>query len=102
MKKIITTALIFITCHSYSQDYHYKFKLDNVSNLGDAKMATNELRHLFDVFPTFNDSTDYFDFISGSTVEQSTLQNAIAPAGYVILEYYRTLITDTEGGVSNE
>ena len=48
MKKIvILIALIFSCVFVNAQKYDYRFKLENVENLAEAKMATDFLRSIF-------------------------------------------------------
>lgn len=89
MKKLLLSFVLMISCLGWSQDYHYKFKLDQVTNLGEAKYATDVFRHLFEVFPTFDDSNDQFDFISVNVITQEELALVLNAEGYVILSFER-------------
>ena len=97
MRKILLLIFIITASVAYNQDlpdYHYQFKLDGVTTLGDAKYATDVFRHKFEVFPTFDDVNDRFDFISITYIDESELGAVLTPQGYVIIEFIRTEVQE--------
>lgn len=96
MKIIRLLVLLVSSGFLYAQDYHYKIKIDGVTNLASAKQATSVFRHEFEDFPIFDDVNDCFDFISSSQVDQNTLEVLLTPYGYTILEFYRILILEED------
>lgn len=94
MKKLILVFSVLCSGFAFGQNYHYQFKIDNVTNLAEAKEATVLFREKFEVFPIFNDSTDTFDFTSTSIVDQSELQSLLTPQSYLIIEFSRIKLND--------
>ena len=90
MKKIIILILIMFSCvFANAQKYDYKFKIENVSSLPEAKMVTDFLRSIFNVYPNFNDSTDYFEFKSDFYINESGLKGYLNEEGYNLLYFNR-------------
>lgn len=89
MKKILIISILILTLKSFSQDFTYKIKIQNISNLSEAKMITDHLRNLFKCYPTFNDSLDTFIFTSRENISQSTLNITLSQNGYIIQKYDR-------------
>ncbi len=74
---------------SISQSYNYKIKLDGVADPASAKYATDPIRELFKVYPTFNDSTDFFEFNSNVQVGLFEFGDYISAYGYSMIFFYR-------------
>ncbi len=85
MKKFLTLLLIMISLSTFAQKYEYKIKLEDVTNMGEAKMATDYLRDLFKTYPTFNDSTDCFEFKADLSVNQTNFESIMNDEGYIVL-----------------
>lgn len=78
----------------YGQEYRYQFQLKNVTDLAEAKMVTDVLRPVFNseevpfkVFPTFNDVTDQFDFVSKIAVSKEELEAVLTTNGLELLGF---------------
>ncbi|MEO6304328.1 MAG: hypothetical protein ABIP51_14275 [Bacteroidia bacterium] len=75
-------AFIMLSCVLSAQTFRYKIKLQNVTNLPEAKYATDPMRSLFETYPTFNDSLAIFDFSSSVFIEESYLINYMQDKNY--------------------
>lgn len=67
--------------------FHYRFNLNAVTNLAEAKMITDPLRNHFKTYPTFVDATDDFEFDSYTDVSQSALSTLLSAYGYSIASF---------------
>jgi hypothetical protein len=85
MKKILTILMIMMSITLFAQKYEYKIKLKDVTNMGEAKMVTDYLRSIFNVYPTFNDSTDFFEFKSDFYINKSGFEGYMTEEGYAVL-----------------
>lgn len=92
----IALFLLFFLSDSsvYGQEYRYQFQLKSVTDLADAKMVTDVLRPVFNteavpfkVFPTFNDATDQFDFVSEIAVSKEELEAVLTANGLELLGF---------------
>lgn len=99
MKRIAVLIVLFTfisTSESvaFGQELRYQFQLKNVSDLSDAKMVTDILRPVFNtedvpfrVFPTFNDVTDQFDFVSEIAVTKEQLEAVLIANGLELMGF---------------
>ncbi len=88
MKKSL--SLLFFTCGLglYSQpSFHYKFKLNAVTNLAEAKMITDPLRAKFKTYPVFLDVTDYFEFDADVDITDQDLSTLLNSLSYSLTEF---------------
>lgn len=90
MKKILFIIAFIFTLSGKSQDFEYTIKLTGVENLSDAKMATDYLRDLFEVYPTFIDSLDFFEFRSDIFIDKLGFEYYMLDNGYIVAYFYRT------------
>lgn len=88
-KTIIFTVLMFFCIFLKAQKNDYKFKIENIQSLPEAKNATDFLRSIFNVYPTFNDSTDCFEFKSDFYINESGLKGYLNEEGYKLLYFSR-------------
>jgi hypothetical protein len=84
---------------SFSQEYLYKFKIVQVTNLAEAKEITVLLRPLFNdeeepnkYFPKFNLEDHEFSFQSSILVTKSKLEEMILDKGYELIYFERIII----------
>ncbi len=68
-----------------AQTFNYKIKLDKVTNLPEAKYATDPMRNLFKTYPTFNDSLDTFEFSSIVFVEEPEFASYMQTHNYNVI-----------------
>jgi hypothetical protein len=88
MKKSLTILLLSTGLAMNAQSsVHYKFKLNAVTNLAEAKLITDPLRSHFKTYPTFVDATDDFEFDSYEDVTQAALSSLLNGYGYSIAEF---------------
>lgn len=83
MKKLIL-ILLLIAGIAKGQDFTYKLRLVNVTNIEEAKLVTDHLRNAFKTFPTFIDSTNTFQFNSNVNTTKIELVNYLNQYGYTI------------------
>lgn len=92
MKKSLTLLILTSGLGLYAQpSYHYKFKLNAVTNLAEAKMITDPLRQKFKTYPTFLDATDYFEFDADTDVTQVGLSDLLNSFNYALTEFDKQL-----------
>ncbi len=103
MKKSLAVLLLSSGLALNAQpSVHYKFKLNAVTNLAEAKMITDPLRNHFKTYPTFVDTTDYFEFNAYVDVTQTALSNLLSNYGYSIAEFNKQTYTETVTTVKEE
>lgn len=84
MKNIFMIFMLFFSINVFSQDFTYKFKVSNVSNIESAKKVSENLRNLFNVLPTFNDSEDVFIINTNLNFDKSHIVNYLSQYGFNI------------------
>lgn len=92
MKKILFLLLMFFLFVKvgFSQNrFHYLIKIEGVTDLVAAKESAEWLRNIFEVYPTFNDTTDCFDFYSSTLIDSTKLSNKGIESGYEVNYFYR-------------
>lgn len=95
MMKIFYVIICLIgTNLAFSQDYHYKFSLNGVVDLATAKEITDPLREKFICYPSFNDSSDFFEFNSINEITLNDLQLYLLPYGYTILFFEMNVVLE--------
>ena len=103
MKKILTLFIILCGFSVYAQaTYHYKIKLNAVTNIAEAKNITDPLRYYFKTYPTFEDATDYFEFDSDADVTLADLTALLNGYSYTISEFYKTAHTSTPAAPNHQ
>jgi hypothetical protein len=75
---------------AFSQTNSYKFKINNVTTLAEAKDITDPLRDKFKTYPTFKDATDHFEFESEVNMTQSGLISLLALYNYTLTEFIKS------------
>lgn len=94
MKKLLTLFIIICGFSIHAQStYRYKFKLNAVTNLAEAKNITDPLRFYFKTYPTFEDATDYFEFNSDVDVTLADLTTLLNGYSYTVTEFHKTAFT---------
>ncbi len=76
--------------NTFSQDFTYKIKINNVYDLATAKSITDPIRFKFKTFPLFNDSTNTFVFNSNIDVSKNELTTILNNYGYILLEFKKS------------
>jgi|GEM_PF-3255561 len=86
----------------HAQNYHYRFTIAGVTDLGAAKYVTDPIRvcfntndHPFSVYPSFNDDTDTFDFYAETPVQKAELEEMLAKQGIVLQSFVKSI--ESEG-----
>ena len=74
---------------SFSQQaqYKYEFKLTEVKSIQQAKVASEQMKDMFDVMPRFNVSTKYFEFVSPVKIPEDKFAKKIKGFGYSITDF---------------
>ncbi|MCH2234584.1 MAG: hypothetical protein MK078_10050 [Crocinitomicaceae bacterium] len=105
MKSYILLILLGVSglCYSqeeeedeYNYDYNVYIKLAGVTDVHAAKYATDPIRYKYKTFPTFNDSTDQFEFVSIYNFPEEEISLLMSAEGYT-LEFYECIIIRQEG-----
>lgn len=68
--------------------FSYTIGISGVTDFASAKEITDPLREEFKTFPTFNDSTDLFEFNSWVDIDSTELSQKLNQYGYSI-NYYK-------------
>jgi len=92
---LFCNVYLFQASTSFGQEsIHYKFQLADVNDFASAKMVTDVLRPIFNtaeapfnVYPTFKDETDYFDFFSPIEVTKIYLAALLSDAGIELISF---------------
>lgn len=92
---LFCNVYLFQVSDCYGQEsIHYKFQLADVSDVASAKMVTDVLRPIFNtpeepfnVYPTFKDETDQFDFYSPIEVSKIYLAALLYDAGIELVSF---------------
>lgn len=98
MKQILLLSLFFTSSLViYAQDYSYSFKIEQVTNLAEAKEVTKFLRPHFNTeeepnqfFPAFNVELQRFHFISDILTTKEDLYQQLLDNGYLLLDFSRS------------
>ncbi len=90
MKKILSLFL-FLSVNTFSQDFSYKIKVANITNIQEAKLLTDPIRFKFNSFPIFNDTTDKFEFNSTSNITQIELVTLLSQHGYTLIKFEKSM-----------
>lgn len=90
MKKLMLILFMFLGISVFSQEFKYKIKINSVNNIEEAKAITDPLRYMFKCYPTFNDSTDYFEFTSNIDVTKKEITLLLAKNGYLIYSFEKS------------
>lgn len=67
--------------------YHYIIKIKDVNDLPSAKESTDWLRSIAKVYPTFNDTTNNFDFYSTENLTYVDVVTKAVENGYTVLYF---------------
>lgn len=91
MKKLLLILVfIFSSIVGFTQSrFHYVIKIEGITNLASAKESMEWLRNIFEVYPTFNDTTDCFNFYSSTLIDSTKLSNKGLENGYEVKYFYR-------------
>ncbi|MFN0274496.1 MAG: hypothetical protein ACKVPJ_02025 [Chitinophagales bacterium] len=83
MKKSVFTLLVIFFCLSLKgQYYQYEFKIDNIINAGDAKLATQYMIKIFDEQPAYNEETGIFTVLSETSITRTSFARKSFENGY--------------------
>lgn len=91
MKKVILILMSFMSFSLMSQDFNYKFKIQDITNLATAKEITDPLRDKFKVYPAFKDSTDTFEFASKEDVKKNDIVILLAQYNYTLIDFKKSI-----------
>ena len=91
MKKILLIIAMCLSLNTFSQDFTYKIKINNVNNIEQAKAITDPIRFKFNSFPVFNDSTDTFIFNSNVNITQNDLIILLSNYGYELNKFIKSM-----------
>lgn len=89
MKKTISTLFLLLSLAVNAQKYEYKIQVKDVTNLADAKMITDYLRDIFKTYPSFNDSTDCFEFKSELNINKQGFEYYMKDENKIVLIFER-------------
>ena len=89
MKKTIFTFFLLLSLVVNAQKYEYKIQIKDVSDLASAKMITDYLRDIFKAYPTFNDSSDCFEFKSEMNINKQGFEYYMKDESKVVLIFQR-------------
>lgn len=96
MKPLFVFLFSFFVFNSLAQDFRYRFKIENVHTLAQAKEVTIFLRPLFNTeeepnkfFPQFILESAEFNFNANIDISEKDLENQLNLNGYLLLSFYR-------------
>lgn len=89
MKQLLLIIYFALNCavSKGQTKYQYHIKLQNVTNIAEAKMVTDVLRNYYKVYPLFNDASDSFHIISEVNISHGAFNQIATANGLVVLEY---------------
>ena len=91
MKKLLLIFTMCFTLNTYSQDFTYKIKINNVTNISEAKNITDPIRFKFKAFPEFNVKVSLISLNSNVNVTKDELTSLLSNYGYTILDFSKSM-----------